>query len=172
MAALIQDEEYDSTDELEEQSDNKFADSILSNNKKQSTKDGYKQKLSHLFSWMKENHPYLLDEKDEPIIVPIAQDILKPFIGSISRLKVKNGDLSGKKKLASASSVNGYRSAIKYYYSARNTVADADTEKFFKNYNQGIFFESGGGVGFARYLLLASFICAHTILQVTKELLL
>ena len=108
--ARLQDEI--ASDDESDNSDSKFADVILSENKKQSTKDGYQHKLQRLFLWMKKRHPQLLDSDDKPIVVPIHWELIKSFFASISRAKRNKGNNEGNTddwKLVSPSTVGGFR---------------------------------------------------------------
>jgi hypothetical protein len=82
------------------------ATSIVEKRTVEGTKRGYKQKISQLTSWVRQNHPTHIN--NHKIVIPLPADIMNEFFGFIC--------INERNEFKHFSTVSGYRSAIADYY--------------------------------------------------------
>lgn len=87
------------------------------NNIEKSTKEQYENKIKHFFEWTEKNFPHCLNKANDCVdFEKLTKDGLGDFLAHVSKRKDKQGNYVNPLKFYSPSHVNGYVSAVKYYY--------------------------------------------------------
>lgn len=90
------------------------------------TKDQYITKIKSMVKWFKNNNPQCVNG-DNQLILPLSQSSIMAYFGG----------LVNKKEMQAMSTMQGYKSALVWYYKQNNMVLNEETDLELNKFMQG-----------------------------------